>query len=755
MTPPAAMTRCDRALALARRGFEVFPLAPASKEPLRGSRGVNDATRDEAKIREWWGHTTDANIGIHGGRFVGRDMVVIDLDVKGADGPKHFQTLADEAGGVIPRTLCARTATKGLHKFFLIDRPIRNSVGKLAPGIDVRGANGYVVAPGSVINGVEYVFENPAAAIAECPDWLARLLSGAQSASAASDRTPLAGIKADRAEQRAIQYLQTDAPLAVKGQGGDQTTYRVAARVKDLGVGQDRCHALMFEHWNPRCPPGWSFERLGEKVAHAYRYGIEPQGIAAPETQFTPVEDEPWLAEMNSMWAFTIENGRASVVREVYDEDFRRFTIERSTVDDLTKIYANRVIQVGQDHRNRAVFENMATAWMKSPRRRQYLGGVTFNCRNTHRQDQFNLWRGFAIPPVPGDCSQIISFIRDVVAAGDERVFEYLLNWIALIFQRPEEPAKVAVVLRGAKGTGKSTLGHFIRKIVGQHAVFVSHHTQLTGRFNYHRLGCIFLHADEALYPNDRQHEPVLKALITEPVVSIEAKGRDVITAKNMVHLLMTTNDSHAVPASNDERRYLVACISNVRRNDRPYFKALWEHAEAGGLAAFHDYLLHRDLTSFDVFAVPVTQELTDQKIHSLRGPERWLYDCLANGRSLASGSYPSAWPEDESEVDRAAATRECQTFCRGQREYRDSTTAEIGRSLARVLGSRVVAAKAKVRAGEPRPWVWRVAGLSECREAMRRYLGAENIEWDATETPHDRSRPAGHDIFAGASSNV
>jgi len=57
---------------------------------------------------------------------------------------------------------------------------VRNSVSKLAPGIDVRGDGGYVLAPPSVHpSGRAYAWSvDCAGAIARAPDWLVEKIAG-------------------------------------------------------------------------------------------------------------------------------------------------------------------------------------------------------------------------------------------------------------------------------------------------------------------------------------------------------------------------------------------------------------------------------------------------------------------------------------------------------------------------------------------------------------------------------------------------
>jgi putative DNA primase/helicase len=153
------------ALAYAKRlGWPVFPLTPGTKIPLRGTHGFKDATTGLAVIEAWWRMWPEANIGLDCG---GAGLVVIDLDVKGeADGLAAWGELRTRLG-FDDRTLTSSTPSGGRHLFFR--RPaddrgtqIRNSAGKLGPGIDVRVRGGYVVLPPSAMAEGDYAWEEGA-----------------------------------------------------------------------------------------------------------------------------------------------------------------------------------------------------------------------------------------------------------------------------------------------------------------------------------------------------------------------------------------------------------------------------------------------------------------------------------------------------------------------------------------------------------------------------------------------------------------
>jgi hypothetical protein len=135
------------ALRLAEDGFPVFPVRPGDKRPLI-SGWKEAATMDPAIIAAWWSQWPDANIGIVTGERSG--LVVLDVDVA-TGGLESFEELKSCISDW-PDTLMVRTGSGGLHVYFRMWDGIRigNSVSKLAPGLDIRGEGGFVVAPPSL-----------------------------------------------------------------------------------------------------------------------------------------------------------------------------------------------------------------------------------------------------------------------------------------------------------------------------------------------------------------------------------------------------------------------------------------------------------------------------------------------------------------------------------------------------------------------------------------------------------------------------
>jgi len=167
---------------------------------------------------------------------------------------------------------------------------------------------------------------------------------------------------------------------------------------------------------------------------------------------------------------------------------------------------------------------------------------------------------------------------------------------------------------------------------LGQYGVYISNAKHLTGNFNAHLRDCAFLFADEAFWAGDKVGESVLKGLITDPVINVEAKYQNAVNVPNLLHIGMASNADWVVPASIDERRYFVLDVSDHRIGDRAYFEALAAQMNTGGTAALLCDLQRLDVSGFRVEDFPCSAALMMQKRHSLDSLSRWWLDVLDRG---------------------------------------------------------------------------------------------------------------------------
>ena len=352
------------------------------------------------------------------------------------------------------------------------------------------------------------------------------------------------------------------------------------------------------------------------------------RGAAPPPD---PVADV--IAEFNERYFVANEGGRAMIWEPTRDPMLNnRIYYQRSKPLDLRIFYMNRMVQIGETKEGEPVLHNAADVWLKHPNRAQYIHGIVFDPSGKERPGVYNLWRSFAVGPKGGSWRKMQDHLLIVVCTGKEKHYRYLRKLLARMVQFPAKQGEVAIVLRGLEGAGKSILGDAMRRIFGQHGFAISNPVHLAGKFNAHLRDCVMLFADEAFFPNDRHHVSVLKALITQPYLTIEGKGENIVLAPNFVHLLMASNADWVVPASLDARRFFVRDLLATHVGDRPYFKALWNELENGGLEAMLHDLLLEDLTDFDHRDVPDTIGLQQQKKLSLPVQHQWYQEVLHRG---------------------------------------------------------------------------------------------------------------------------
>ncbi|AMJ61419.1 hypothetical protein AXW83_14935 [Bosea sp. PAMC 26642] len=155
------MALYEQSLLLASWGLPVFPLKFGAKTPAIQNFSSR-ASRSPAAIRNmWFPPMEDSPAPFNIGIATGNGLFVVDIDDKnGKEGSATWAAL-EALHGAAPPTFTVKTPSGGRHLYFRVDPSvwIPNSAGKLGIGIDIRGDGGYVVGPGSVLNGRQYVRE--------------------------------------------------------------------------------------------------------------------------------------------------------------------------------------------------------------------------------------------------------------------------------------------------------------------------------------------------------------------------------------------------------------------------------------------------------------------------------------------------------------------------------------------------------------------------------------------------------------------
>lgn len=274
--------------------------------------------------------------------------------------------------------------------------------------------------------------------------------------------------------------------------------------------------------------------------------------------------------------------------------------------------------------------------------RRNYVSKLWLESRDTRRYENiifdpkddsgkfFNLWKGFKVQAIEGDVSLFLKLI-DALTNDQAECSEYLLNYMAHMIQKPWEKPEVAVVMRGRQGVGKGSLMKALGKIIANY-IHLSSTSSLVGQFSGHLLDSYLVFADESVWGGDRQAEGRLKALISEPVLSINAKGKDEIQIRSYHRLFVASNEDWAVPVGEGDRRYFVLdCSDRYKGSTEPggFFYQFNQWLDQGGAEAIYHFLLNRDISNFHVRTFPKTGARVELQLKTLSPSYQFIYEIL------------------------------------------------------------------------------------------------------------------------------
>jgi len=222
----------------------------------------------------------------------------------------------------------------------------------------------------------------------------------------------------------------------------------------------------------------------------------------------------------------------------------------------------------------------------------------------------YNLWTGFAVEKYSEDiCSEeelqiILNHIK-LICGGDNRVYEYMLDWFAHIFVYPEQKIGIMPIFQGTTGTGKSIILNMIKYMIGADKCGFTNNAkdEVFGSFNPIMSGKIFMELAELDFLATKGLEGKFKSLITDEVVSINDKGVKLRNEISYHRFIATTNEDIPIKITSNDRRILLIESSDSMRGNTEYFNQLGLLIKNTKVQKrFYNFLISRD----NLFSSPV-----------------------------------------------------------------------------------------------------------------------------------------------------
>lgn len=441
------------------------------------------------------------------------------------------------------------------------------------------------------------------------------------------------------------------------------------------------------------------------------------------------------IEEMNKEWALVLLGSKAVMVHEQPRAHEIEDRVQIRTMDAFARWYDNKFVYwKAADGKLKPM--TWSKVWVHSSDRRQYRG-LEFlpNPDGLGGSPGYlNLWQGFEVQPRAKTNGYAVfdDHLLNNVCGGDSALRDWVFGWFAHMMQRPRERTGTALVFRGKMGAGKSTVGEVMGSLIASHFYQVDDPRYITGNFNAHMAKCLLLQAEEAVWAGDKNAEGRLKGLITSKFQMIEAKGVDPIRVQNFVRLIMTSNEDWVVPAGKDERRFCVLDVGDGAAQNHQYFSEMHEELDNGGREALLYDLLQFDLSKIDLWTIPRTSALLEQKIRSLDSVEAWWFDRLAEGELFTGDGY---WDDV---VSKQALHQDYLRQADAIGIKRRADRAQFGKQLHKLVPS-LRSKRPRVNKSEDvrqRGRCFVFPSLNKCRDAFCEVVG-QSVDWtDGTPRP-------------------
>jgi hypothetical protein len=219
----------------------------------------------------------------------------------------------------------------------------------------------------------------------------------------------------------------------------------------------------------------------------------------------------------------------------------------------------------------------------------------------------FNLWSGFEGQMLDEDektldiepIQLILNHIKEVYCSGCEESYEYFLDLLYFIIKYPEKPLGVATFIYSeSQGSGKNIILDFLQEFVfGNNISYYTTGLETVLEKHNHLLkNKKIVIVDELASSSDNfvGNFDKLKSMMTGPFLSINPKGVNQYSIKNVLGWFLISNHEDCIRMEATDRRYFCLSVSEKYIGNKAYFKKLAETftAETGNI--FFTYIMNR-----------------------------------------------------------------------------------------------------------------------------------------------------------------
>lgn len=336
-----------------------------------------------------------------------------------------------------------------------------------------------------------------------------------------------------------------------------------------------------------------------------------------------------------------------------YDNKSRKtLKHEIYTQSQLIELYRNlyyqeRVMKKGSDGNfyETIVDNKFINKWLDDKKRKTKLK-IDFVPEGKHKicpPDVYNIFKGFQSkipkdePTTLHDGVKIFLDHISLLCNNDEETTEYLIDYIADMFQNPQTLPTIAIVMKSKQGLGKDLMINYLEKMMGEEYVFRTSDIgrDIFGTFNPAVRGKLLVQFNELQGKDGFTHKERFKDFITADKLNINEKNVKQFTIKNSIRPFVFSNAMTPVEIPVDDRRFVVIKGADLlppdQRND--YYNPLFTNLNDPHVVdLIYKYFMERDLSQRDFKRQrPITQAYKNMKEGNIPPMPKYMYELLTN----------------------------------------------------------------------------------------------------------------------------
>lgn len=211
------------------------------------------------------------------------------------------------------------------------------------------------------------------------------------------------------------------------------------------------------------------------------------------------------------------------------------------------------------------------------------------------------------------------------LVAGDQRSYDYMLNWAANAVQFRNFCILTTI---GTFGIGKGKFGEIMKAVVGESNYGETGQRILAERFNGQIKNRRLIYCDEVSVKSDMENER-LKVLVNN-VVEVEAKGKDAEQVQNFASIYFSSNSLDAIRIEANDRRFSIINLTDVPLRNVFTVEEINEMTSIAVIDKFARYLYYRPVNKQEMLDVHISKRTQEVREASMAGWHDWLVDEFA-----------------------------------------------------------------------------------------------------------------------------